>query len=74
MQVADRYAVEYIDENCNARIDVDFGAIDVGVYLHSLVAKDRNGAEINLSSAERDKIFESIVSGLEAMGGQVERL
>jgi hypothetical protein len=74
VQVADRYTVEYLDENYQARIEADFGAMDVGVYLRSLVVKDRSGAEINLSSAECDKIFERIVSGLEAMGSPVERL
>ena len=44
------------------------------MYLRSLVVKDRSGAEINLSSAECDKIFERIVSGLDAMGSPVERL
>jgi hypothetical protein len=73
VQVADRYTVEYLDENYQARIDVDFG-VDVGVYLHSLVVKDRSGAEINLGTVECDKVYERIVSGIEAMGSQVERL
>jgi hypothetical protein len=73
VQVADRYAVEYFDKYFQARIDVDFGT-SVGVYLRSLIIKDKNGFVINLTPLERDRIFERIVSGIEAMGSSVERL
>lgn len=73
VQVADRYAVEYLDEICQARIAVDFGA-DAGVYLRTLVVKDKSGAEIHLGSVECGRIIERIVSGIEAMGSSVERL
>jgi hypothetical protein len=74
VQVADRDSAEYLDESCQARVNVDFGTVDVGVYLHSMVAKNRSGSEIVLSFSERAKIFERIVAGLGAMGCLVERL
>lgn len=74
VQVADRYSVEYLDENYRASVNVDFGPANVGVYLHSLVVKGRSGTEVHLCSIECDKVFERIVAGLEAMGSPVERL
>lgn len=73
VQVADRYTVEYFDEHCRARIEVDFGE-SVGVYFRTLLVKDNNGAELNLSLSESDIIFDRIVAGIKAMGSSVERL
>ena len=73
VQVADRYAVEYFDDVCHARIDVEFGS-SVAVYLRSLIVKNLAGAVINLNLPEIEKILERIITGIEAMGCIVEKI
>lgn len=75
VEVADRYSVEYFDDHCRARIDVDFGPTDIAIYLHSLTLQDGDGSTITITdptSVQQNQIIERVVLGLKAMGCQVK--
>ena len=71
VQVADRYALEYLDKNYQARVEVDFGT-NVGVYRDSLHILTMDGGAVQIDTVERETIFRRIISGIEAMGNKVE--
>jgi hypothetical protein len=69
VQVANRFAVEYLSENITASVSVDFG-MDVGVYCNTL--RDLKAGGI-ISGDEGELVISRIIAGLEAMGCKVER-
>jgi len=73
VQVANRYTVEYSDDDYTVAIEVDFG-VTLGLYKNTLVASNKSNFEVTLNQVQYQKILDRIVKGLEAMGSQVEQL
>lgn len=71
VQVADRYHVEYIDDNKRASVEVDFG-MSIGIYVNTLKIIGDDNKEVELTSQNKEKIILRIVQALEFMGCSIE--
>jgi hypothetical protein len=73
VQVANRYLIQYIDNERKADVEVDFAKV-TGIYPETLVISDTRGEKRAISYQEREEILQRLLLGIEALGISFEVL
>jgi hypothetical protein len=73
VQIADRYTVEYLENDWMAKITMNLGMPTYAVYRDTLTAWTlADGATIPMTDADRPRVLDNIGRGLAFMGVNVK--